>query len=191
MTTDSDIIAASRESPGRFAEIFERHAPSVGAFATSRVGVELAEDVVGETFAIAFARRASYDGSRQEAKAWLFGIAVNVMAKFREKQFAHWRRTQRATAMTQKLSEPATDDVERRIDAEREYHSLMKQIEQLKPRDREILLLFVWEELSYEDIASALGIPIGTVRSRLSRVRATLAKFRARQPATSTRQGSL
>jgi RNA polymerase sigma-70 factor (ECF subfamily) len=66
------------------------------------------------------------------------------------------------------------DEASRRLDAEQEWAALADAIDLLPDAERHTLLLFVWEELSYEDIATALGVPVGTVRSRLNRARRRL-----------------
>ena len=61
-----------------------------------------------------------------------------------------------------------------RVDAEREVRSLRTRIAALAPKDRETLLLYAWQGMTYEEIAVVLAIPVGTVRSRLNRVRTRL-----------------
>lgn len=79
----------------------------------------------------------------------------------------------------------------RRVDAEREVRALRERIAALAPKDRETLLLYAWQGLSYEDIAEALEVPVGTVRSRLNRVRKRLDPARRIQAFEKTQQGEL
>ena len=61
-----------------------------------------------------------------------------------------------------------------RVAAEREVETLKARIAALAPKDRETLLLYAWQGMSYDEVAAALGVPVGTVRSRLNRVRRRL-----------------
>ncbi|WP_240745085.1 MULTISPECIES: RNA polymerase sigma factor [unclassified Microbacterium] len=83
MSTDSEIIQRSLQQPAAFAELFDRHARSVNAFATYRIGRHAAEDVLSETFLVAFRRRADYDANVESAVPWLLGIASRVIRRHR------------------------------------------------------------------------------------------------------------
>lgn len=73
-----------------------------------------------------------------------------------------------------------------KLDAERDLHGLRPRIAALAPKDRETLLLYAWQALTYEEVASALGVPVGTVRSRLNRVRKRLDPVRRAQALAKT-----
>lgn len=182
MNTDSEIIAQSRKTPNAFAELFDRHARVVGSFAAQRVGSDVAEDVVAETFLEAFRQRERFDLARPNARPWLFGIAVNIVARHRSAQAKYWNQLQSATALTVDMSVSPIEETERRLDARRALQQIMPTINRLNTGDREALLLFAWAELSYEEIAEALRIPVGTVRSRLNRARKALGKSSKRTP---------
>ncbi|MEV3921254.1 RNA polymerase sigma factor [Actinomadura coerulea] len=83
--TDASLIAASRTEPERFAGLFRRHAPEIMRYATRRLGRDAAEDVVAETFLIAFDRRHRYDAARPDARPWLYGIATNLIRRHRSR----------------------------------------------------------------------------------------------------------
>ena len=168
--SDTEVIAASLVDDRRFGEIFDRHFADIDRYLARRVGRQIADDLAAEVFVIAFRGRASYDPSAAEVRAWLFGIAANLARR-------HWRterRRLRAYARTgvDPLGQLDTDDVNHRLDALSAGPRLAGALAALKHADREILLLFAWADLSYEEIADALAIPVGTVRSRLSRARA-------------------
>jgi RNA polymerase sigma-70 factor (ECF subfamily) len=101
----------------------------------------------------------------------LLGVATNVLRN-------GWRsRTRRGAALARlrPADEPNfADDVDGRLDDERAMRAVLGVLAQLPRREREVLSLCVWAELGYEEAAAALGIPVGTVRSRLSRARAHL-----------------
>ncbi|MFT4230181.1 MAG: sigma factor, partial [Microbacterium sp.] len=99
MSIDSEIIRASLDDPSAFAQLFDRHARVIGAFASRRVGGDTAEDVVSETFLTAFRRRADFDHAHESAKPWLLGIAVRIIRKHRARESAHWRSIVAAAAV--------------------------------------------------------------------------------------------
>jgi DNA-directed RNA polymerase specialized sigma24 family protein len=85
--TDASLIAASVREPERFAVLFDRHFAAVHRYLQRRLGRDVAEELAAETFVTAFAGRLRYDGSRESARPWLFGIAANLVR--------HQRRTER------------------------------------------------------------------------------------------------
>jgi RNA polymerase sigma-70 factor (ECF subfamily) len=168
--SDADVIAASRIDAACFGEIFDRYFADIARYFARRVGQAIADDLAAETFVIAFRDRARYDSAAADARPWLFGIAANLARR-------HWRserRRLRAYARTgvDPLGRLDTDEIDRRLDALSSGPALAQALAEMRHSDREILLLFAWAELSYEEIAVALSIPVGTVRSRLSRARA-------------------
>jgi RNA polymerase sigma factor (sigma-70 family) len=159
--TDADAIRRSSDEPAAFGAVFDRHFAAVHAFAQRRVGAELAEEVAAEAFARAFAHRKRYDG-RPDALPWLLGIATNVMRR-------HWRGERRRLDAYARVAAGHIAHVD---PAEAEH--AIRAVARLPRRQREVVLLHVWADLSYEQIARALGIPVGTVRSRLNRARGAL-----------------
>ncbi|MEV4892686.1 RNA polymerase sigma factor [Nonomuraea sp. NPDC059023] len=166
---DAELIQRSRRDPAAFAALFDRHAPALHRYVTRRLGDSLADDVVAETFLTAFRRRARYDVSHPEARPWLYGIAANLIGKHRRKE----QRFYQALARTgvDEVAESYADRVEARVSASAAQRDLAGALAVLSPEDREVLLMIAWADLSYEEVALALGIPIGTVRSRLHRAR--------------------
>jgi RNA polymerase sigma factor (sigma-70 family) len=174
VSTDSEIIQRSLQQPAAFAELFDRHARAVNAFATYRVGRHAAEDVLSETFLVAFRRRADFDTIAESAAPWLLGIASRLIRRHRAVEAKQWRSFAASISQHERSSHGGVDDAMVRVDAEREVAALKARIAALAPKDRETLLLYAWEGLSYEEVAVALAVPVGTVRSRLSRVRKRL-----------------
>ena len=174
MTTDSEIIRRSLQQPAAFAELFERHARSINAFASYRVGRHAAQDVLSEVFLVAFRRRADFDTDVESAAPWLLGIASRLIRRHRAVEAKHWRSFVASLSQQEHSSLGGLDDALSRVDAEREVETLKARIAALAPKDRETLLLYAWQGMSYDEIAAALAIPVGTVRSRLNRVRRRL-----------------
>ncbi|MGZ5213856.1 MAG: RNA polymerase sigma factor [Actinomycetota bacterium] len=167
--TDAQIISMSNADPDRFGEIFDRHFPTIHRYVHRRVGRELADDLSSETFAVAFRSRSRFDPSRDDAAPWLYGIAANLLRDHHRSE----RRRLLAYAKTgvDPILDGGFDAVDTRLDADAEGPGVARALARLSPGDRETLLLFAWADLTYGEIAEALAIPIGTVRSRLSRAR--------------------
>jgi RNA polymerase sigma-70 factor (ECF subfamily) len=168
--TDAEIIGLSLDEPGRFGMIFDRHAGEILRYAHARLGPDLAQDVLAETFLAAFSRRWHYDGSRADARPWLYGIAIRQIGR-------HRRAEQRASrALARVPAEIVTGDFgdrsAERVSAQQLRPCLAAVLSGLRRQDRELLLLIAWAGLSYEESAQALGLPVSTVRSRLHRIRA-------------------
>lgn len=171
MYTDAEIIRASHTDPQQFAAIFDRHFGVIYRYLRRRLGESLAKDLSSETFTTAFAARVRYDERRDDARPWLFGIASNLLRH----HYRHEERQMRAYARSRVDPIQADlDDVVHRVDAAATGPRLAEALATLDARDRDVLLLYAWADLSYQDIADALSIPVGTVRSRLSRSRRSI-----------------
>lgn len=169
--SDGELVARSCSHPDAFVGLFERHFAVVYGYLARRVGPALGEELAAETFTVAFAKRARYRPETPDARPWLFGIAVNLLRTQRRKE----RRELRAFARTgvDPVSGPH-DELLDRVVHDAATRELARALGRLGAKDREILLLFFWADLTYEEIAVALGVPVGTVRSRLSRARGRL-----------------
>jgi RNA polymerase sigma factor (sigma-70 family) len=161
--TDADMISLSGRDPAAFASVFDRHFESVHAFARRRVGADLADEIASETFTRAFDRRARYDLTVLDARPWLLGIATNLLRR-------HWRSERRRLAAYARHGVPADSHAAFAEGGAKLAGALQK----LGKHERDVLFLYALAELSYQEIALALGVPIGTVRSRLARARARL-----------------
>lgn len=166
--SDEVLIRQSTSVAERFAPLFDRHAPAVHRYLVRRIGAP-ADDLLAETFLIAFRRRASYRPVQVEVRPWLFGIATNVLRRYVRQE----RRRYRALARmpVDDVPPPTADDTVDRVDARTLRRDLAAALAALKRGDRDVLLLFAWADLSYAEIAAVLEIPVGTVRSRLNRAR--------------------
>lgn len=172
MTTDSDIIRRARADPSAFGELFDRHARAIHRYARARTSETVADDVVGDTFLIAFQRRDSFDLAWDDAAPWLFGIATNLIRRHSRVESRTYRALQRSGAPPG--THDSTLESAERMDAALGVSKLARTLRALPAIDRDTLLLYAWGDLSYEEIARAMDVPIGTVRSRLNRVRRRL-----------------
>ena len=175
-TADRELWAqAVGGDAGSFGVLFERHARAVYNLCFRRTGNwAVAEDLTSEVFLLAWRRRSDVVFTTEDGSVlpWLLGVAVN-QARNRH------RSDRRAGAAVARLDPNAneadfSDDVVGRLADERQMADVLAVVERLPGQEQEVLALCAWSELSYEDCALALGVPVGTVRSRLSRARAHL-----------------
>lgn len=167
--TDAAAITASLHDPARFEVVFLRHFGAIHRYLHRRAGRELADDLAAQTFAVAFANRARFDPAQVDAGPWLYGIAGNLLRTHRRTE----RRQLLAYARTG-IDPVAPDEVstaDERLDAAASAPRMARALAALRDDDRDALLQFAWADLTYEQIATALDVPIGTVRSRLARAR--------------------
>lgn len=155
--------------PEGFGAVFDAYFPEIHRYIARRLGPDIADELAAETFTIGFCRRGSYDRGRGGVRPWLFGIATNLIAKHRRLEARKFRALARLGA------DPSfgihEDQVAEQIGAEETRPRLASALAALSPRLREVLLLVVLGELTYEEVSQALGIPYGTVCSRFNRAR--------------------
>ena len=170
--TDATVIGQSLAEPERFAAIFERYFSQIHQYLARRLGAEIADELAAEVFVVAFAHRQRYDLARDCARPWLYGIATNLAGSHRRKEQRHYRALARLDAC---LVSPSEEDViAARVSASAAGPVLASALGALDRGDRDVLLLVALAELSYPEVAQALGIPYGTVCSRLNRARRRL-----------------
>lgn len=157
--------------------MFDRHYDAIAAFLRRRVERALADELASETFLRAFGARARYDGARADARPWLYGIAANLLRGHRRSEERRLRAYARAATPAADVT--AFDGVEARLDAARAGTALATALASLGPGERDALLLHAWTDLTYEQIAEALAIPVGTVRSRIHRARGVVRELLA------------
>ncbi|MGA4995281.1 RNA polymerase sigma factor [Nonomuraea bangladeshensis] len=166
---DAELVNASWTEPEAFAELFDRYAGMLYRYVSKRLGPEPAEDLVGETFLVAFSRRRSYDLAYPDARPWLFGILTKLISRHHRSEAARYRALLRAPV--ERTIESPADRVAAGVSAQAVRGELAGALASLSAKDRDVLLLIAWGDLTYEEVAQALGIPVGTVRSRLNRGR--------------------
>jgi RNA polymerase sigma-70 factor (ECF subfamily) len=156
--TDAELIQDSFLNATTFAVLFDRHYRAIHRFLHGRIGALAADDLASETFMIAFRRRKSYDLSRADGRPWLFGIAVNLLRQHRRSEERRLRAYARAAD-----GSGQSGWLEERLD-----QPVAAALLDLNQDDRNLILLYAWAELSYGELAEALDLPLGTVRSRLA-----------------------
>ncbi|MCW2924714.1 MAG: polymerase sigma70 factor [Thermoleophilia bacterium] len=175
-TAASDDEAPGMAEIGGFDDVYERCAPRIFRYTRSRLGPAAAEDVTAEIFAVAWKARDKFTTDiSDDPMGWLLGVANRVIARHRQAEY-NWIRMCRETARASTDLPAATDDmseVDDRVDAQA-HHRVLAAVAHIPERERIPLLMLVVSEMSYEDIAASLRIPIGTVKSRISRARARL-----------------
>ncbi|WP_262283318.1 RNA polymerase sigma factor [Micromonospora sp. MA102] len=175
--TDAEIISRMHGDPAVFDAIFDRYYPAIHGYASRRLGRDLADDVAAETFLVAFDHWRRYDTTRQSARPWLFGIASNLIAGHQRAEARRYRalaRAEHANTTDRDSHDGPAEQVAVRLDAQAVRGRLAAALEEIAPADREVVLLVAWADLTCEEVARALEIPAGTVRSRLHRARTRL-----------------
>lgn len=169
---DAAVIEQSWAEPEAFGAIFVRYFSQIHQYLAGRVGGKIADDLAAEVFAAAFAQRQRFDLTRDSARPWLYGIATNLAGTHRRQEQRRYRALARTDARDVSLSDEdlATD----RVTASATGPALAAALARLESGDRDVLLLVALADLSNLEVAQALGIPYGTVCSRLSRARRRL-----------------
>lgn len=171
--TDAEIIAVSLDEPARFDELVRAYLPRIARYLARRVGPTVAEDLTSETFVKAFRGRRTYRGDQPTALPWLYRIATNVVR-------SHVRSEERRIELLGRVAaqavyaEAVTESVDEAITAAATLQQLAGALQHLSADARELVLLVAVEELTYQEAAVVLDVPVGTVRSRLSRARRDL-----------------
>lgn len=163
--------APARARGCRHAE-WPRHAPCC---VSRRIGADAADEVVAETFLLAFGQRDRYDLSRASARPWPYGIATNLIGRYRRTEVRHYRALARAGV--DHVAESFTDRVDAAVSASAVNRRLAAALAALPAAYRDTLLLVAWGDLSHEEAAAALRVPAGTVRSRITRARSKLRRM--------------
>ncbi|WP_285665079.1 RNA polymerase sigma factor [Actinorhabdospora filicis] len=168
--------------PAAFREIFDEHARAVYNHAWRLTGDwSAAEDAVSLTFLEAWRLRARIEVAEERGspRPWLLGIATNVARNVRR---AARRYDHAVSRMPRSEDEPDhADAVAGRLDDRERLAAAMAALASLRRNEREVIALCVGAGLDYAQAAEALGVPVGTVRSRLSRARKKLAKKAERE----------
>lgn len=171
---DATVIGRSRHEPEVFEILFRRHAHDIQRYIVRRIGADATEDLVAETFLLAFKQRDRYDMSRADARPWLYGIVTNLIGRHRRAEIRHYRALARTGV--DPVAESFTDRVDAAVSADAVKQRLAAALAALPAAHRDTLLLVAWGDLSYEEVAVALRVSAGTVASRINRARSKLRK---------------
>jgi RNA polymerase sigma-70 factor (ECF subfamily) len=156
-----------------FAEVFDEYSDWIYNVAFRRTGSWVtAEEIVSTVFLEAWRQRAAITEDDGSIRSWLLGVTLNLIRR-------HWRQADRQRRATLRLgSDEAyldhSGDVAERIDAEQAMNRILESLERITDDQREVVQLWAWEELTYDEISVVLDVPVGTVKSRLHRARDAL-----------------
>lgn len=154
-----------------FGALFTRHGPTIHRYALRRTADrDHADDITATVFLEAWRIRSRTDLHHATALPWLYGIATNVLHNWRRSR----RRHDAALGRLRDLPGPEPREVEHLVTAAAEARQVLDALPRLPRRELDVLILATWEQLSTAEIASALDLPLGTVKSRLHRARARL-----------------
>lgn len=171
--SDAEVLGRSANEPEAFTVLFDRHFGAVHRYLARRLGRDVADDLAAETFVRAFERRSKYRPETESALPWLLGIAAKLAAGRRRDERRQLRAYAREAARRQfGQHEPAEfSEALARVDSARIWPVLIEAVMNLRRHERDVMLLHAWTDLAYEELATVLDIPVGTVRSRLNRGR--------------------
>jgi RNA polymerase sigma factor (sigma-70 family) len=166
--TESDLNSLGNDGPPLEAW-YAAHAPAIFSFLARRVGPHLGEDLTAQVFVEALESWERFDPELGTARAWLFGIATNLMRN----QVRHEQRALELFALSgiDPVETNPMDAAEARLFAADEWPRVAAALRDLTPIDRDVLFLYCFGDLDYQDIAEALGLPFGTVSSKMHRIR--------------------
>ncbi len=176
--SDAEVIARASGHPEHFGIIFDRHFATIHRYLERRIGRDGADELAGDVFLTAFAQRDRFRPLHESALPWLYGLASNLLLK-------HWRSERRHLHSLSRFGDERgmhvaqLDEIHDRLTARAVHTRLLEALASLPPRDRDVVVLVAWEDFSYDEVAFALDIPIGTVRSRLNRARRLLRELLA------------
>ncbi|MFF3752435.1 RNA polymerase sigma factor [Streptomyces sp. NPDC002018] len=162
--------------PAAFGALFDDYAPAVYNHAFRLTGDwSVAEDILSLTFLEAWRLRASVDLDGGPLRPWLLGIATNTARNTRRAARRHEAAVSRLPR--EEAFPDFAEELVGRIDDAAQVALFRAALSRLRRPEREVVALCVWSGLDYATAARTLGIPVGTVRSRLSRARKKLHKF--------------
>jgi len=163
--TDTRTLAPAE----RFEQLYLDSETKLFRYLARRVGPTLAEDLTAEAFAIAWQRFPDYDPTRAAFSTWVFGIALNLLRRHSRTEISQLGRYSR-TGTDPALPSDETAIVDR-LTADAFWPKVAAELADMDEMDRDVLTLYAWAEMSYSAIAETLEVPVGTVRSRMSRAR--------------------
>ncbi|MEU5989129.1 RNA polymerase sigma factor [Spirillospora sp. NPDC047418] len=164
------IVRPEPRQADDFAVHYDEHFTDIHRYVAGRLGRDVADDIAADTFVIALRQRHRFDPERGSVRPWLFGIATKLVAQHRRQEARRYRAL--AKVGPERGDGGHEEQVVNWVRAEGMQPRLAKALRSLTRDQRDVLLLSALSELSNQEISEALGIPYGTVTSRLSRARA-------------------
>ena len=178
---------AGAGDPAAFGQLFDRHATAVYNHLFRRTANwSEAEDLTSAVFLQAWRRRGQVVLDRESALPWLLGVA-NQTLRNAQRATRRYHAALARIAPADKSSDDHADAVAAAVDGERQMAEIRRAVSRLPRHEREVVELCAWSGLDHKGAAVALGVPVGTVKSRLHRARRRLAADRGEWPATSPR----
>lgn len=178
--TDAQVWqVATGDEPEAFGVIFDRHADAVHRYCARRTGsADVADDLVSIVFLEAWRKRAEVILQKDSALPWLLGVARHTLSHRARTRLRHQRAMDR---LPKNFVPDHADGVVARLDAQQRLSEVERAFAALGAADQDVIALCVWQGLEYAGAALTLGVPVGTVRSRLSRARARLSSLTDQQ----------
>jgi RNA polymerase sigma-70 factor (ECF subfamily) len=168
--TDAQLLA---DGTSGLRILYERHFDALFRYVAGRVGRQAAEDVVAETFVIAFSRRAAFDPSHGSALPWLIGIATNLLRSQRRAERKHLA-TEPGRIDPRGAPDLGLDDTLSRVDAAAVRGAVMRAVRRLAPSEREAFMVHALASLEGAELGVALGVSSSAAAVRLHRARTKL-----------------
>jgi RNA polymerase sigma-70 factor (ECF subfamily) len=168
--TDAQLLAGGTSG---LRILYERYFDALFRYAAGRVGRQAAEDVVAETFLIAFTRRAAFDPSHVSALPWLIGIATNLLRSQRRAERKHLA-TDPGRINPRGAPDLGLDNTISRADAVAVRGAVMRAVRRLGPSEREAFLVHALAGLEGAELGVALGVSSSAAAVRLHRARTKL-----------------
>jgi RNA polymerase sigma factor (sigma-70 family) len=181
--TDAERILRSIDAPSEFEPVFDRHFDAIRRYAQRRVGHDAGEEIAAEVFLIAFERRRTFDPAFDSALPWLLGITTNTIRHHLRSSRVHQAAVRRMAVPPDALEIMDANAVDALL-AARRVRSVLREMPE---DDRDAFLMAALGGFTYDEIARALAIPVGTVRSKIHRVRRTLRERLEAEAATTSR----
>jgi RNA polymerase sigma-70 factor (ECF subfamily) len=170
--SDEQLIAASRDEPEAFGELYDRHSRAIFGHLLRRTGsAEVAADLTAEVFAAALVARTRFVPGPAPVIAWLLGIANHKLVDARRRQDAETRARRRLGMERREFSDEQLERAEALVDLERSsrHGELRAALADLDEDQRAAVLARVADEADYSDLAARWGTTESVIRKRVSR----------------------
>jgi len=165
---------SGRDGGSALTRLYDEHARDLHRYLSRRSDSATADDLVAETFLAAWQQRRQYRPERGSARAWLYGIATNLLRRHARTEARAWRAMARDGGRRGAVADGPETLATRRVDAGVAAARLAGALGDLRDEERDVLLLVAWAGLQPVEVAGALGVNVATVRTRLHRARTAL-----------------